>query len=147
MTPEERAAYEVGLAEQRAERERQALARNQAREEARLACTREREAAAERERLEEARTRAARDQEFCRKGRGAWAETHPLVLSQLRSPSTADFVLDQDVVYRGGCMVRVRGWVDAQNGFGSMIRATYLAEMTGDPRTLRWTGFLVSMDE
>lgn len=56
------------------------------------------------------------------------------VKARLRAPSTADFpFLDHNVTNTGSETYLVRSYVDAQNGFGAMIRSNYRCE-------IRYTG-------
>jgi hypothetical protein len=49
---------------------------------------------------------------------------------RLRSPSTADFPwLDHAVVPRGNETYLVKSYVDAQNGFGAIVRNDYICEI------------------
>lgn len=73
---------------------------------------------------------------------GAYVMAKDLVTRQLKAPSTADFPWSySDRVTRlGGCKYAVVGYVDAQNGFGAMIRTTFLADVEYRPSSDTWTG-------
>lgn len=50
----------------------------------------------------------------------------------LKSPSSAEFAPSRDCIIenKGGGSYRVKGFVEAQNSFGAMIKSTYEAELT-----------------
>lgn len=56
---------------------------------------------------------------------------------KLRSPKTAEFGIATSR-WMGDCNANVYGTVDAQNGFGAMIRSTYTAKMVYRPETDDW---------
>lgn len=61
---------------------------------------------------------------------------------RLKAPSTAEFGSYGDsrvVQLEGGCKFLVVGYVDAQNGFGAMLRNTYTATMEKTPGEDIWT--------
>lgn len=66
----------------------------------------------------------------------AWAQMAGR--ERLRSPKTAEFGSDAVARWSGDCNVSVYGTVDAQNGFGAMIRSTYTAKMIYRPETDVW---------
>lgn len=53
------------------------------------------------------------------------------VKQHLRSPSTSDFPYSNEVSIegKGGCRFTINGYVDAQNGFGAMIRSYYTVDV------------------
>lgn len=56
----------------------------------------------------------------------ALATAQEIVSSRLKSPSSAKFSWpDETSVSLSGNTWTVRGWVDAQNGFGASIRSNY----------------------
>lgn len=61
------------------------------------------------------------------------------VRARLKAPSTASFpwtpIVSQHI---GDCKFQVLAYVDAQNGFGAMIRSNYVATLTYDPAAERW---------
>ena len=64
----------------------------------------------------------------------AWAYCKTAVEQELKSPSTAKFkgMFDDplsDVTSLSSGRYRVESWVDAQNGFGAMIRSTFVCEI------------------
>jgi len=55
-----------------------------------------------------------------------------VVESALKAPSTAEFCdFDESRVTRYGDIVTVKGFVDAQNSFGAMLRSDWSVEMQG----------------
>ncbi len=53
------------------------------------------------------------------------------VKERLKSPSTADFSPYRETsITQDGNEWRVEGWVDAQNGFGAIIRSEYTVKFT-----------------
>lgn len=65
------------------------------------------------------------------------------VKMRLKAPGTADFpFLDHDVTPMGSDTYLVRSYVDAQNGFGAMLRSNYRCQIryTGgeDAETRNW---------
>lgn len=86
--------------------------------------------------------RAAREaEERCTGQRSmAFAQTQDHVRRRLRAPSTAKFPWsDYHVTAYRDCTYEVLAHVDAQNGFGAMVRTNYVARMKVDPNTDRWT--------
>ncbi len=69
------------------------------------------------------------------------------VQKKLRAPATADFPASLDGVLMLECgHWRVDSYVDAQNGFGALIRTSYRAEMRkNDAET--WELILLTLDE
>lgn len=64
---------------------------------------------------------------------GAWCMAEKFVRGNLRCPSTADFgwqTARECVAYHGKGRYTATGWVDAQNGFGAMIRSRFVCKMT-----------------
>ncbi|EKE79448.1 hypothetical protein A10D4_12809 [Idiomarina xiamenensis 10-D-4] len=61
---------------------------------------------------------------------------------RLKAPSTADFPwMSSDGVYvsvMGNCEFHVRGFVDAQNGFGAMIRTNYSLTLRYSKQSKKW---------
>ncbi len=78
----------------------------------------------------------------------AFAVSQDAVRAQLRAPSTATFplspILSQHV---GNCQIKVLAYVDAQNGFGAMLRTNYMAMLSYEPDTERWQVKSIKMDE
>lgn len=66
----------------------------------------------------------------------------PIVKSGLKAPRTAKFPWDLSGAYLGECRYRYSSWVDAQNGFGALIRTHYSATLILTPSG--WT--LESLD-
>lgn len=63
----------------------------------------------------------------------------------LKAPATARFArlgeagVEIDTVAK--CSYRVTAWVDAQNGFGAMLRTPYRMELRHDLRTDTWRAY------
>lgn len=62
------------------------------------------------------------------------------VKSKLKSPSTAKFPGYQNAIVRSeeGCIFRILGYVDAQNGFGAIIRTRYETVVKHYPQNESW---------
>jgi hypothetical protein len=76
----------------------------------------------------------------------AFVMSQKFVKKQLRSPASAEFPWQPvSTVYLGNCKHAVNAYVDAQNGFGAMIRSNYSAVMVyvGDGM---WRSESVSID-
>jgi hypothetical protein len=71
---------------------------------------------------------------------GAWTMAKTAVKSRLRAPSTAEFPwYSGDYVRRfGNCRFVVNSHVDAQNGFGAMIRNRFTVELDYDGQGDSW---------
>lgn len=66
----------------------------------------------------------------------AFVMSQKAVSSHLKAPGTAKFPKDMfRVVHAGDCIFRVAGAVDAQNGFGALIRNAWVSEIQYDPET------------
>ncbi len=78
----------------------------------------------------------------------AYMQSQAAVRARLKAPSTASFpwtpVLSK---HTGDCKFEVLAHVDAQNGFGAMIRTAYVSALTYDPDTERWQVKMVKMDD
>jgi hypothetical protein len=91
----------------------------------------------EKERKEKVARLAKDIEERCKSDQ---AKIHAYVMAQdpvkqrLKSPSTADFpyINKVKVLTSGECSFEIVGYVDAQNGFGAMIRSNYVAKITRD---------------
>ncbi|MCW5697326.1 MAG: hypothetical protein KIS96_11425 [Bauldia sp.] len=63
----------------------------------------------------------------------AFVMSQRFVTNALRAPATARFpyitASGVSSTHRGGCLFRVRAYVDAQNGFGANIRTAYQADV------------------
>jgi hypothetical protein len=64
------------------------------------------------------------------------------VKDQLKAPATAHFASDCQATQAAGTWT-VSAYVDAQNGFGALLRNDYSVNMSYSPTTDRWT--LVSL--
>ena len=90
----------------------------------------------------EAEAKVAARKEACSKDNSieAFINSQQYVEKQLRAPATAEFpTLDFSVRDLGDCKYRVIAYVDAQNGFGALIRTNYSAIMVLQPETDSWT--------
>lgn len=100
-----------------------------------------REAARAKERAEEAlRKEEEKIRKKCNDDVGAFVMSQSFVKDALRAPATAKFpsFLDSKVTVTSPCNFRVVSYVDAQNGFGALIRNRYVADLEVDPLTDRW---------
>ncbi|EZP71707.1 hypothetical protein BV96_02446 [Sphingomonas paucimobilis] len=91
--------------------------------------------------------RAERHAAFCAKDAIGLAGQHAeeAVRANLKSPASADFAAADRRVTHDGCVYTVRGTVDAQNGFGALLRSNYrvkLLRMEND----EWLVTKVSID-
>lgn len=86
----------------------------------------------------------SRSAQYCsEQGRtSAYTMAKVFVERRLRAPSTAEFPwMTSDgvrVIHRSGCEFTVYGYVDAQNGFGAMIRTRFIAELAYAPEPDEW---------
>ena len=95
----------------------------------------------------EAELTARRDQERLDEACGDDHSVTAYVMSQrgvranLRSPATADFPTINSVSVRanGDCTYSVNAYVDAQNGFGALVRTNYSATMRRNRDTETWS--------
>ena len=82
---------------------------------------------------EDDRTPEQKAQDSCEDEFGAQVIAEKFVKDRLKSPSTADFpgYIGNGVQhsYLGECTHLIAGKVDSQNGFGAMIRSTYVAKV------------------
>ncbi|WP_142459659.1 hypothetical protein [Geodermatophilus aquaeductus] len=71
---------------------------------------------------------------------GAGVACEEFVKRQLRAPATADFPNFQEYVVTGsGDQYTVQGYVDAQNGFGALIRSDWSCSIQRDEEQEQWT--------
>ena len=69
----------------------------------------------------------------------AFAVSQDAVRVKLKAPSTASFPWTPiRAQHTGDCRFQVLAYVDAQNGFGAMIRSNYIATLTYAPDTNGW---------
>ena len=69
----------------------------------------------------------------------AFAVSQDAVRAKLKAPSTASFPWTPiQAQHTGDCKFQVLAYVDAQNGFGAMIRSNYMATLTYVPETKGW---------
>lgn len=66
------------------------------------------------------------------KERDAWICAQDVVSNQLKSPSTADFCRysEATIIDLGNNRYKIEGYVDAQNGFGAIIRSYFTVTLT-----------------
>ena len=73
----------------------------------------------------------------------AWNYNKKLIKTQLNAPSTAKFPsfwnASDHVTYLGGKRYKIRSWVDAQNGFGAMIRQKYVSTIRMENSDNHWS--------
>jgi hypothetical protein len=79
----------------------------------------------------------------------AFVNSKPYVEAQLKAPATADFpsyLFGQGISSTpiGNCTFKVKAYVDAQNGFGAMMRTYYEVRIKRLPQSGDWQ--LVSLD-
>ena len=80
----------------------------------------------------------------------AYVMSQQFVMRSLRAPSTAEFPSwpsEYNVRAIGDCRYEVVAYVDAQNGFGAMIRSRYSATMILYPLEGSWAAFEVNIAE
>jgi hypothetical protein len=101
---------------------------------------------AERQEAQKAEEQAKRN---CSDGPMAFIMSQGFVKRELKSPSSAKFPYAHDdgvsIQKTGECKFRVRGFVDAQNSFGAMIRTPYSIDMEYFPDSKKWGGSNLSM--
>nr|WP_315152322.1 hypothetical protein [uncultured Flavobacterium sp.] len=69
------------------------------------------------------------------------------VEENLKSPSTADFPWDIEPVKANDSTYTIVSYVDSQNGFGAMIRANFMVEVTIDRQTKNTKAKLIMLEE
>ncbi|MEM8541458.1 MAG: hypothetical protein AAGF25_10935 [Pseudomonadota bacterium] len=94
------------------------------------------------DKAEEEKLRAAAErQKACDKRETmAFIMTQDRVKSRLRSPASAKFPWAHEIAskHTGNCKYEIFAYVDAQNGFGAMLRTYYSAKMQHDPSAETW---------
>ncbi len=93
---------------------------------------------AEREKQQAAAAEAEKRRDLCEEQTtAAFVMTQDVVARRLKAPRTAKFpyITDPEVVVRPGsdCSYSVVAYVDAQNGFGAMLRTRYVATIKAFP--------------
>lgn len=72
----------------------------------------------------------------------AYTMAQTFVERRLRAPASAEFPWMTGegvrVIHRSGCDFTVHGYVDAQNGFGALIRTRFVADLTYSPDADEW---------
>jgi len=89
----------------------------------------------------------------CEQDTTAFVMSQEFVKRQLRSPSTADFPLinasgvsvSRFTNDDGRCAFTVRGYVDAQNGFGATVRQNYTVMLAPDSNGTDWSLLGITM--
>lgn len=85
---------------------------------------------------------AAAYEKACRNDITAYVMAQEYVKERLKAPATAKFphINDRGVEakYLGNCTHRIVGYVDAQNGFGAMLRTHYAVQVMHNPKTDGW---------
>ena len=103
-------------------------------------------AKAEQDKVEAAEQRL----ELCdRAAVNAYVMTQDQVRARLRSPSSAKFPWITDIVakHTGNCKYQIIAYVDAQNGFGAMLRTYYQAKMQYYPERKAWRTLSVKIEQ
>lgn len=97
-----------------------------------------------RQRAQIERQRACTD----RKSGEAYVMIQADVRSRLLAPSTADFPVryGQGTGHTGNCIYRVVGHVDAQNGFGALLRVSFRGRIEYFPDAGAWRTLELSVD-
>lgn len=75
--------------------------------------------------------------DYCNSEEHAYLASTNMVRNTLKSPSSAKFPHYSEVeIYPAGlCSFQIKSYVDSKNGFGSMIRNSYLTVVTYDEQT------------
>lgn len=76
----------------------------------------------------------------------AYVMSQNFVRQHLIAPSTASFPSSGSVRDMGNCRYVVSGYVDAQNGFGAIIRTNFFIDMSYDINSRNWRGTNIRMD-
>ncbi|MEM9574488.1 MAG: hypothetical protein AAF870_04570 [Pseudomonadota bacterium] len=77
----------------------------------------------------------------------AYSKSQQEVTARLRSPSSAKFPWITEIAseHVGDCKFQIFAHVDAQNGFGAMLRIYYQAKLQYQPETKRWRALSVKI--
>lgn len=91
-----------------------------------------------------------RRKQDCSDTNSAFIMSQTFVKESLKAPSTAKFPYMTDsndigAVITGDCKFEVYSYVDAQNGFGAMIRSRYTINMEYRPKDNTWSGSNLKM--
>ena len=75
--------------------------------------------------------------DYCNSEERAYLASTNMVRNTLKSPSSAKFphYTEVEIYPAGQCSFQIKSYVDAKNGFGSMIRKPYLTVVTYDEKT------------
>lgn len=99
---------------------------------------------------ESAAKRAAQREKACSAEIPAYVMAQSFVEKRLKAPSTAKFpLITADGVktqYLGECIHNIVGYVDAQNGFGAVLRTRYQVKLKNNPVDDTWVAVEVKMD-
>jgi len=83
-----------------------------------------------------------RAQAACESTTDAYVMSQDFIEQHLRAPASAKFPwmtdADVSVKYLGDCTHEVRAYVDAQNGFGALIRSRYYVKLQNQKGTSTW---------
>ena len=86
--------------------------------------------------------KALKAESTCKDELSAYVMSQSFVQKQLKSPATAVFPnMSTDGVrtqYLGGCLHKISGYVDSQNGFGALLRTRYLITVRNVKGTDSW---------
>lgn len=103
------------------------------------------------EQIAERRASAAADAKAARDAACADADMHfviatKFVRDRLKAPATADFPSRATSTAKvDDCRYMISGYVDSENGFGAMIRATWAVDLSLDPNSGEYTALQVSV--
>lgn len=99
----------------------------------------------------EAEAKAAANEKACSNDVPAYVMAQSFVEARLKAPSTAKFPAitanGVQTEYLGNCTHKIVGYVDAQNGFGAMLRTRYSVKLKNDPAKDTWSALEVKVDQ
>ena len=97
---------------------------------------------AQEKREREAKDIAERTAKRCNDEISAFVMSQHFIKNNLRAPATAQFPYsgDAQIAKTGECTFRVQSYVDAQNGFGALIRSRTQVDMEYFPSSDTWLG-------
>lgn len=100
---------------------------------------------------EDAVKRAGQLEKSCSSDVPAYVMAQSFVEDRLKSPSTAKFpsiaANGVQTQYLGDCTHKVVGYVDAQNGFGAMLRTRYYVKLKNNPVNDSWSLLEIRIDK
>lgn len=89
--------------------------------------------------FDDERTEEEKAESKCKDEIMAYVMSQTFVKRALKSPSTAEFPRGEyKTQYMGECRHKIWGKVDAQNGFGAMIRSSYYVELKYNKDDKNW---------